>query len=73
MGQHLEETNHRDLGGVLDDVDTFAYRVTTDDDGALSWTVRIGEEQIVETHEPQTSLWTRIKAFFLRIVPDRQL
>lgn len=60
-------------GVVLDDLDTFAYRVTTDDDGALNWTVRVGDEQIVETREPQTSLWTRIKAFFLRIVPDRQL
>lgn len=58
---------------VLDDLDTFAYRVTIDDHGALNWTVRIGEEEFVETHEPQTSLWTRFKAFFLRIVPERQL
>jgi putative cardiolipin synthase len=50
-----------------------AYRVLLNDKGALEWHGRINGEAVIETKEPLTSLWLRIKAWFLRIVPDSQL
>lgn len=60
-------------GLVLEECDGFAYRVVLDDHGNINWIAQIGDEPVIETREPQTSLWTRIKAFLLRIVPARQL
>lgn len=52
---------------------SFAYRVTENDKGQLRWTTMIDGRQVVETKEPQASNWLRFKAWFLRIVPEKQL
>jgi hypothetical protein len=52
---------------------SLAYRVTKNGNGALVWTVQLDGENVVETSEPQTSAWLRLKAFMSRILPERQL
>ena len=49
------------------------YRVAESESGRLEWHGRIDGRDVVETREPQASRWRRIKAWFLKIVPDRQL
>jgi putative cardiolipin synthase len=51
---------------------TAAWRVL-EEDGRLVWRGRVHGEEVVETKEPQASTWLRFKAWFLKIVPDRQL
>jgi len=58
---------------ILDDLAEFAYRVEIDDRNKLTWRGHIDGTEVIETHEPQSSLWRRTKAFFLKIVPDSQL
>ncbi len=50
-----------------------AYRVVENESGKLEWHGRIGDQDVVETTEPLASRWRRFKAWFLKIVPDRQL
>ncbi len=52
---------------------SFAYRVTENEQGKLRWTVQVDGRQVVETSEPQASLWLRFKAFVSRILPEGQL
>ena len=49
------------------------YRVVESESGRLEWRGRIDGRDVVETREPQASRWRRLKAWFLKIVPDRQL
>jgi putative cardiolipin synthase len=50
-----------------------AYRVVENEPGKLEWHGRIGGQDVVETTEPLASRWRRFKAWFMKIVPDRQL
>ena len=52
---------------------SFAYRVTENENGKLRWTTVIDGEKIVETSEPQASRWLRFKAFLFKIFPEGQL
>ena len=50
-----------------------AYRVVENERGKLEWHARIDGEEIIETKEPLTSRWLRLKAWVMKIVPDGQL
>jgi putative cardiolipin synthase len=50
-----------------------AYRVVENKSGKLEWQGHIDGQDVVETTEPLTSRWRRFKAWFMKIVPDRQL
>ena len=58
---------------MLSKLPDLAYRVERDSKGRLQWRANIDGVEVIETHEPLTSGWTRFKAFLLRIVPDSQL
>jgi putative cardiolipin synthase len=58
---------------VLEELDEFAYRIELDENGRVRWHGTIDGIEVIETTEPQTSAWLRMKAFFLKIVPDSQL
>ncbi|MEM1449404.1 MAG: phospholipase D family protein [Planctomycetota bacterium] len=51
----------------------FAYRVTLDEKGRTRWSARIGDEDVVETSEPQASNWLLFSAWFQAIAPERML
>ena len=59
--------------GFLQNLPSFAYRVTENEKGKLRWSVDIDGAEIVETSEPQASRWLRFKAFLFRIFPESQL
>lgn len=50
-----------------------AYEVKMDEARNLSWHATIDGQEVVETHDPQTSGWDRFKAWFLKIAPEKQL
>jgi putative cardiolipin synthase len=50
-----------------------AYRVVENESGKLEWQGRIDGQDVIETSEPLASRWLRFKAWFFKIVPDRQL
>ena len=50
-----------------------AYRVKMDENNKLTWHATIDGQEVVETQEPQTSAWRRFSAWFLKIVPEKQL
>ena len=52
---------------------TLTYRVTENDQGYLRWTATIDGKEVVETSEPQASIWLKFKAFISRILPEDQL
>lgn len=67
-----------ELGQKLSDnarkrIPLLAYQVKMDDSGRLSWHATIDGEEVVETHDPQTSGWDRFKAWFMKIAPENQL
>ena len=49
------------------------YRVLLNEEGELEWHGRINGEEVIETKEPLTSTWLRLKAWFMRITPESQL
>jgi putative cardiolipin synthase len=58
------------IDGLLADM---TYRVVENPSGKLEWQGRIDGQDVVETKEPLSGRWRRFKAWFLKIVPDRQL
>jgi len=52
---------------------TIAYRVRVNDRGRLEWHSRIDNQKVIETTEPLTNWWLRFKAWFMKIVPEKQL
>ena len=50
-----------------------AYRVVENESGKLEWQGRVDGRDVVETTEPLANRWRRFKAWFMKIVPDRQL
>jgi putative cardiolipin synthase len=49
------------------------YRLQLDENNKITWHATINGQKVVETREPQTSTWKRFSAWFLKIVPERQL
>jgi putative cardiolipin synthase len=49
------------------------YQVRENDKGKLEWHGRINNHSVIETKEPLTSRWRRIKAWFMKIAPESQL
>ena len=58
---------------ALLEIPTFAYRLSLSDEGKIRWHATIDGEEVVETHEPQTTGWRRFTAWFLKIMPEKQL
>ena len=46
-----------------------SYKVSLDQDNDLVWKSRNGDEMVTRTHEPETSLLTRIMAKLVRLLP----
>ena len=61
-------TNDLDQG-----LSNMAYRVLLNKKGTLEWHGRIDGEEVIETKEPLTSTWLRLKAWFFKIAPESQL
>ncbi len=59
--------------GILAFIPKIAYRLKMTDGRRIRWHATIDGKKVVETHEPQTSLWKRFSAWFLKIVPEHQL
>ena len=49
------------------------WRVRVNEQDRLEWHGRIHGKKVIETREPLTSTWLRLKAWFLRIAPESQL
>lgn len=64
-------------GGIADAVEqrlpVAAYRLVNNNQDKLEWHTRIDGVEIIETKEPLTNWQLRLKAWFMRIVPDSQL
>jgi len=58
--------------GLMQDLEHVAYQVIEGDRG-LEWHATIDGQQIVETSEPLSSNWRRLKAWVMRIAPEGQL
>lgn len=59
--------------GLDKKIPTIAYHVIINDKGKLEWHSIIDGENVIETHEPQTSAWLRFKAWLMKIVPVKEL
>jgi putative cardiolipin synthase len=66
LGAHLSDLSYAHISNM-------AYRLKLDDDNNITWHANIDGKDVVETKEPQTSLWQRVSAWFLKIAPERQL
>ena len=49
------------------------YRLQLGEDNKITWHATIDGQEVVETREPQTSMWKRFTAWFLKIAPESQL
>jgi len=58
---------------ALQDIPQVGYRLQLGEDNKITWHATIDGQEVVETREPQTSMWKRFTAWFLKIVPERQL
>lgn len=70
---HSEEMVSMMTDGVLVKIPTFAYRLSLNDEGKIRWQATIDGEEVIETREPQTTGWRRFTAWFLKIMPEKQL
>ena len=58
---------------IAQNIPEYAYRLQLGDDNKITWHATIDGEEVVETKEPQTSGWRRFTAWFMKIVPEKQL
>lgn len=58
---------------ILELLPDATYRVVENESGKLEWHGRFDGESVIETTEPLASRSRRLAAWFLKIVPDRQL
>ena len=49
------------------------YHLQLGEDNKITWHATIDGQEVVETREPQTSMWKRFTAWFLKIAPESQL
>jgi putative cardiolipin synthase len=68
----------KDLGALLAGnsdkrIANITYQLKLDDKDKISWHATVDGKEVVETKEPLTSGWQRFKAWFMKIVPDKQL
>ena len=64
----------RGIAGRIDELlPEVAYRVVENEAGRLEWHGRIDGRNVIETSEPLAGGWRKFKAWFFKIVPDRQL
>lgn len=61
------------IRAVADQIGKIAYRLELDEKGKITWHATIDGQQVVETTEPQTGVWKRFSAWFLKIAPESQL
>ena len=62
------------MATALDEtIPTLAYRVVKDEKGRLQWRGIVDGVEVIEPSEPLASRWRRIKAWFMKIVPESQL
>ncbi len=54
-------------------LETRAWRVDRDKRGRLQWTTTINDSETIATSEPGVNAWRKVKAWFLKLVPERQL
>ncbi len=54
-------------------LERITYRVLLNEDGDLEWHGKVNGEEVVRTHEPDTSAWLRFKAWILKLAPESQL
>lgn len=69
--------SHEMIADITKDLDQSladtTYQVLLNEKGQLEWHGRIDGEQVIETKEPLTSSWLRLKAWFMKIAPESQL
>jgi putative cardiolipin synthase len=68
-----EEMGGRMSEASLEKIPRIAYRLELDDRGKITWHATIDGEQVVETSEPQASMWRRFSAWVQKIAPEDQL
>ena len=68
-----EEMGASLMEGAPARLENMAYRLKLDEKGNISWHGMIDGEAVVETSEPQSSVWRRMSAWFQKIVPEKQL
>jgi putative cardiolipin synthase len=66
LGTRLTETAFQGIPHI-------GYRLQLDEDNRITWHAMIDGREVVETKEPQTSMWKRFTAWFLKIAPENQL
>ena len=66
MGRHAAESS-------LEEIPKIAYRLQLDDRERITWHAMIDGQHVVETSEPQASLWRRFSAWLQKIAPEDQL
>ncbi|MGI9263929.1 MAG: phospholipase D family protein [Gammaproteobacteria bacterium] len=59
--------------GIFEALPETAYRVVESESDRLEWHASIDGQTHIETSEPLAGRWRRLSAWFLKIVPDRQL
>jgi cardiolipin synthase C len=67
------EMGARLMEGAPERMEKMAYRLKLDENGRITWHGMIDGEAVVETSEPQASVWRRMSAWFQKIVPEKQL
>jgi len=58
---------------VTENLPNRAYKLQLDDNNKITWHAILDGQQVVETKEPLTSGWMRLKAWFMKIAPESQL
>lgn len=61
------------MSSFKEGLENYTYRVVENEMGQLEWHTRINGQKVVETSEPLASCCRRIKAWFMKIVPESQL
>jgi putative cardiolipin synthase len=58
---------------AIQSIPHIGYRLQLGEDNRITWHAVIDGREVVETKEPQTSMWKRFTAWFLKIAPENQL
>ena len=58
---------------AMEGMPKMAYRLELDENRKIRWHATIDGQEVLETKEPLTSGWRRFQAWFLKILPEKQL